>query len=157
MVQVSIELDGEKPQVQSADQGKTSQQAIVQRQYQAGETVRGIAVLDLPEDLPLSHCTISFHCVGEVKWVEDYPKTPHYLAGVAFYDLYTFYEEVAKFSESGKSLFGDRLQANSRLYELPIYVRCKYHQREWTCASFNSICIFDPERVSSHFWLSFST
>lgn len=39
------------------------------QRYYAGETVRGQVEMMLDEDIPLSNVTISFHCIGEVKWV----------------------------------------------------------------------------------------
>lgn len=42
------------------------------QRFYAGETVKGVVDMVLEEDVPLSNVLISFHCLGEVKWVE-YP------------------------------------------------------------------------------------
>lgn len=39
------------------------------QRYYAGDTVKGGVEMVLDEDTPMGNVTISFHCIGEVKWV----------------------------------------------------------------------------------------
>ena len=72
--------------------------------YTVGDTVTGEATVILPDDVPLAtNVTLSFHCVGEVKWVE-YPGTPYYLNGYIYYDQYDYHHEEAPIDESSKCL-----------------------------------------------------
>ena len=56
-----------------------------------GDTISGTVDMVLPESVPLSNVMVTFHCLGEVKWVE-YPGTPYYLNGFVYYDKYSYLE-----------------------------------------------------------------
>lgn len=60
--------------------------------FVAGQTLTGSIDITVPEDVPLSNLQLSFHCMGEVKWIE-YPNTPYYLNGFVYYDKYCYLEK----------------------------------------------------------------
>ena len=76
-----------------------------QHRFLVGDEVAGHAQLILPIDLPLSNVTVSFHCLGEVKWVEN-QSTPYYLNGYVYYDQIDYHDEAARWTEAGE-LFSD--------------------------------------------------
>ena len=75
-----------------------------QNRFFAGDVVSGRVNLVLGLDEPLSNVTVSFHCLGEVKWVE-YPRSLHYLDGFVYYDQIGYHEAVAKWTEDGEWSF----------------------------------------------------
>ena len=73
-----------------------------QDRFVVGDEVSGTVDLTLPTDVPLSNVvTVSFHCLGEVKWVES-PSSLYYLNGYLYYDQIDFHHEMAKWTEAGK-------------------------------------------------------
>lgn len=60
--------------------------------FVVGQTLTGTVDLTVPEDVPLSAVQLSFHCMGEVKWIE-YPGTPYYLNGFVYYDKYSYLDK----------------------------------------------------------------
>ena len=73
-----------------------------------GDTVAGVADLTVHKGVPLAAISVSFHCLGEVKWVET-SGSPYYLDGYVYYDTINFHEEtlppVTEQSKSTYSLF----------------------------------------------------
>lgn len=63
-----------------------------QQRFFAGEVFNGTVDLVPTEDVPLTNVIVSFHCLGEVKWVE-YPGTPYYLNGFVYYDKYCYLDK----------------------------------------------------------------
>lgn len=59
--------------------------------FVVGQTLSGTVEITVPEDVPIANLQLSFHCMGEVKWIE-YPNTPYYLNGFEYYDKYSFLE-----------------------------------------------------------------
>jgi len=68
--------------------------------FYTGDNIKGTAEVTLPNDIPLEYVRVSFHCVGEVKWVE-YGGTPHYLKEFTYFDKYNYHEEEFQFTENG--------------------------------------------------------
>lgn len=71
--------------------------------YHTGEPVHGTAEVTLPEKIPLSNVSISFHCVGEVKWTE-YPSTPYYMDGYEYYEEVDYLDEVFPIKQDAVSV-----------------------------------------------------
>lgn len=69
--------------------------------FYAGDTITGNAVVTLPKDVPLTNVFVSFHCLGEVKWVE-YHGTPRYMDSVTFYDRQDYLEETLQLTDDVK-------------------------------------------------------
>lgn len=67
--------------------------------YVVGQKLTGTIDITVPEDVPVSNIQLSFHCKGEVKWVE-YPNTPYYLNAFVYYDKYTYLEKELPILES---------------------------------------------------------
>lgn len=63
--------------------------------FTVGDTVAGVVHLTVPKDLANNSVMVSFHCCGEVKWIE-YPGTPYYLNGHVYFDQIAFHDEAAK-------------------------------------------------------------
>ena len=74
-----------------------------QTNFYAGEVVAGTAEATLSEEALISNVLVSFHCVGEVKWIEN-PTTPYYLDGYIYYEDVDYFEETAKIPESQISI-----------------------------------------------------
>ena len=72
-----------------------------QDRFFVGDLVSGVANFGLPPDLPLTNVTVSFHCLGEVKWIER-PGTLFYLNGYKYYDQIGYHDEAAKWTEAGE-------------------------------------------------------
>lgn len=68
--------------------------------FVVGDKVKGSVSITVPHNVPISNVTVSFHCLGEVKWVE-YPGTPYYLNGFVYYDKYSYLEKVLSTAEAG--------------------------------------------------------
>jgi len=67
-----------------------------QLRYTVGDTVSGSLEMTLPEDVPVTNVLLTFHCIGQVKWVE-YVNSPFYHDGYVYYDDYTYHEERFEF------------------------------------------------------------
>lgn len=60
------------------------------RHYKVGDTVSGVVdILVHDMDVPLSNVNISFHCLGEVKFLE-HPNTPYYHDGFVYFDKFCY-------------------------------------------------------------------
>jgi len=70
-----------------------------QLRFLVGDKVSGEVYLTLPHEVPINAIGLSFHCVGEVKWIE-HPSSPYYLNGHVYYDDYNYYEEGLYLAES---------------------------------------------------------
>lgn len=72
------------------------------QRFYAGDIFKGTVDMVLEEDVPLTNVIISFHCLGEVKWVE-YPGTPYYLNGFVYYDKFCYMDKEFDIPDSSKS------------------------------------------------------
>jgi len=72
-----------------------------QSHFYTGDKVSGTAEVSLPENIPLASVEVSYHCLGEVNWVE-YHGTPRYMDSCVFYDQQQYHEEVLKIDEKSE-------------------------------------------------------
>lgn len=71
-----------------------------QHRFTVGDIVSGTVHLSVPKEFANKNIIVSFHCIGEVKWIE-YPGTPYYLNGLVYHDQISFHNEAAKCLEKG--------------------------------------------------------
>jgi len=71
------------------------------RDFYVGDYVVGRAEVTVPEADLLSDIQVSFHCLGEVKWLE-YVDAAHFLQSHVYYDKFDYHEDTMKIFDSGK-------------------------------------------------------
>ena len=103
-----------------------------QTRFTVGDTVSGIAHLNLPKPFSISNVSILFQCLGEVKWIE-YLGTAH---PQTYYDEMEFLHDELKWTEKGNwGMFGIFICPFCSLSQI---VPSMFPQ-SWHCTRFNAI------------------